>query len=314
LWVFWQNQYMWFKNLCLLRVNEPFTISEEQLQLALEKRSFRHCTSLEPASAGWFSPIGKDGFPLVHGSGGYLMLCLQKEEKVIPAGAINDLVQEKVLHIQFTQNRPVRRKERETIREEVLQDMLPRAFTQRRRTYAYIDVKDGWLVVDSSSPRKTEDFVSVLRQTLGNLSVSPLSTKERPSLVMTTWLLPGADLPSGITLESECELRSPGEDGSIIRCRRHDLDVPEIQNHVSAGKEAIKLALTWDDRLSLVIDDALNLRRIKFLDLIQEAAAEIETDDDAQRFDTDFAIMTLELSRFFSSLIPMFGGENSDRT
>ncbi len=304
---------MWFKNLALLRLTEPFTLSGSELEERLKALPFRHCGSLEPTSFGWFPPVGKEHFPLVHQTGGFLMLCLQKEEKILPAAAVNEIVAERVAEIEEQQARQVRRKERESIRDEVLHDMLPRAFSLSRRTYGYIDPRGGWLIVDSASARKAEDFVAVLRQTLGTFPVTPLATRERPASVMTQWLS-GGPIPESITLESECELKSPEEDGGIVRCRRHDLEVPEILNHIQAGKEVIKLAISWNDRLSLVLDETLSVKRLRFLDLVQELAADIETDDPVARFDADFSIMSLEIDTFLPVLTEWFGGENLPAT
>lgn len=300
---------MWFKNLALLRLTEPFTLSGAELEKKLEERRFRHCGSLEPLSEGWFPPLGKEPFPLVHQTGGFIMLCLQREEKILPAAAVNELVAERVAEIEEQQARAVRKKERESIRDEILHDMLPRAFSQSRRTYGYIDPRGGWLIVDSASARKAEDFVAVLRQTLDGFPVSPVASKDKPATVMTQWLAGGA-LPHDVTLESECELKSPEEDGGIVRCRRHDLEVPEILNHIQAGKEVIKLAFSWNDRLSLVLDESLSIKRLRFLDAIQEAAADIETTDPSARFDADFAIMSLEIDSFLPVLLSWFGGES----
>jgi recombination associated protein RdgC len=118
-------------------------------------------------------------------------------------------------------------------------------------------------------------------------------------------------VPPDITLESDCELRSPEEDGGVVRCRRHDLSAPEIQNHLEAGKEVVKLAVTWSDRLGFVLDDTLAVRSLRFLDVIQEEAADVETASFAERFDADFAIMSLELSQFLPRLLELFGGENT---
>ena len=301
---------MWFKNLALLRLTEPVTLSGAELEKKLDERRFRHCGSLEPLSEGWFPPLGKEHFPLVHQTSGFIMLCLQREEKILPASAVNELVAERVAEIEEQQARSVRKKERESIRDEILHDMLPRAFSQSRRTYGYIDPRGGWLIVDSASARKAEDFVAVLRQSLDGFPVSPVATREKPATVMTQWLAGGA-LPNDVTLESECELKSPEEDGGIVRCRRHDLEVPEILNHIKAGKEVIKLAFSWNDRLSLVLDESLSIKRLRFLDAIQEAAADIETGDPSARFDADFAIMSLEIDAFLPVLLGWFGGENA---
>lgn len=300
---------MWFKNLSLLRFTEPFDLDVAEFEQKLDQRRFRPCGSLEPVSYGWCAPLGKDTFPLVHVTNGFAMVCVRKEEKIVPASVVNEILSERVAEVEDRQGRPMRRKERDALRDEVMQDLLPRAFSHSRRTYAYIDPKGGWLVADSASAKKTEEIVSLLRQCLGSLPVVPPATHERPSAIMTHWIM-DADLPSDITLESECELRSPEEDGGIVRCRRHDLSAPEIQNHIEAGKEVIKLAITWNDRLSFVLDEAFGIKKLRFLDLVQEEAADIETSDPVERFDADFAIMSLELATFLPRFIELFGGEN----
>lgn len=299
---------MWFKNLTLLRLGEPFQMEGAELEKRLEEKRFCHCGSLEPQSEGWFPPLGKEDLPLLHQTGGFIMLSLQREEKILPAAVVNELVAERVAEIEEQQLRQVRRKERESIRDEILHEILPRAFSQTRRTYGYIDPRAGWLVVDSASARKAEDFVAALRQTLDGFPVAPIATRERPAAIMTQWLV-GGGVPDGVNLENECELKAPEEDGGIVRCRRHELDAPEILNHIHAGKEVQKLAISWNDRLSLMLDESLTVRRLRFLDAIQEAAAEVETSDRAARFDTDFALMSLEIDAFLPVLLGWFGGE-----
>jgi recombination associated protein RdgC len=305
---FLAHQDMWFKNLVLLRITASFDLSVEALEGHLQNRRFQPCGALEATSEGWFPPLGRADAPLVHQTQGFFMICLRKEDKILPASVVNERLAIRVAEIEDREARKLRKKEREALREEILHDMVPKAFSQSRKTYAYIDPKGGWLYVDAGSPRKADDLVAVLRQTLDGFPVKPLSTRERPASVMTRWLAGGA-IPEGVTLETECELKSPEEDGGIVRARRHDLEVPEILHHLEAGKEAIKLAFSWNDRLSLVLDEALTIRRLKFLDTIQEAAAEVESDDAATRFDVDFALMSLELNAFLPILLEWFGGE-----
>jgi recombination associated protein RdgC len=126
---------------------------------------------------------------------------------------------------------------------------------------------------------------------------------------MTGWLLNGR-APEDIVIEDECELRSPEEEGGIIRCKRHDLAVPEIKNHLDSGKLVIKLAVKWADRLSFVMDEHLAIKRVRFLDLIQDQVAEVDAESEAERFDVDFSIMSLELANFLPRLLELFGGEN----
>jgi recombination associated protein RdgC len=301
---------MWFKNLSLLRFTEAFTLSAEELQERLETGRFQDCGSLQPMSYGWTPPLGREDGPLVHASGGCFMICALREEKILPSSVVNEILSEKIAELEERKGTPVRKKEREALRDDIIHELLPRAFSFTRKLYAYIDPKAGWLVVDSASAKKTEELASWLRRCLESLPVGLPSVNERTASVMTRWLAEGS-MPSDIVIENECELRATDEEGAVIRCKNHDLSAPEIQNHLAAGKEVVKLAVNWNDRLGFVLDDALGIKRLHFLDAIQEQAADVEADSEAERFDADFSIMSLELANFLPRLLELFGGENT---
>ena len=301
---------MWFKNLSLLRFTEAFTLNAEELQERLETGRFQACGSLEPMSYGWTPPLGRDDGPLVHATGGRFMICALREEKILPASVVNEILAERIAEIEDRKGNPVRKKERDALRDDIIHELLPRAFSFTRKLYAYIDPKAGWLVVDSASAKKTEELASWLRRCLETLPVTLPAVSERPAAVLTRWLAEGAP-PADIVIESECELRANDEEGAVIRCKNHDLAAPEIQHHLEAGKEVVKLAVNWNERLGFVLDDALGIKRLRFLDAIQEQAADIEAADEAERFDADFALMSLELAAFLPRLLELFGGENT---
>jgi recombination associated protein RdgC len=227
----------------------------------------------------------------------------------LPAAVVNELVQEKIFETEDQQGRKLSKKERAVIKDELIFELLPRAFTFSRKIYAYIDPKGGWLVVDAASAKGAEDLLSLLRKCLGSLPAVPLNTIDKPATVMTQWLMTN-QAPDDITIEDECELRSPDEEGGIIRCKRHDLALPEIKNHLDTGKEVIKLAISWADRLSFILDENLSVKRLRFLELIQGQTADIESENAAEQFDADFSIMSMELANFLSRLVELFGGEN----
>jgi len=300
---------MWFKNLSVFRLTEDFTWSAAELEEKLATLLFRPCTGQEESTFGWTSPLGKSSDQLVHSSNGFLMICGKKEEKVLPAQVVNEMVQEKILATEEEQGRKLSKKERSAIKDELIFELLPKAFTFSRKTYAYIDPKGHWLVVDAASAKKAEDLLSHLRKCLGSLPAVPPNTIEKPAATMTQWLISN-QTPSDITIEDECELRAPEEEGGIIRCKRHDLALPEIKNHLDTGKVAIKLALSWADRLSFILDEHLAVKRLRFLDLIQDQVTDIDTADEAEQFDVDFSIMSAELANFLPRLLELFGGEN----
>jgi recombination associated protein RdgC len=300
---------MWFKNLSIFRLTEAFTLSSEEFEQKLESMSFRPCGPHEESAFGWTSPLGKTSQQLVHSANGFFMLCGKKEEKVLPAAVVNEMVQEKILEAEDKQGHKLSKKERTALKDELIFELLPRAFTFSSKTYAYIDPKGGWLIVDAASAKKAEDLLSSLRKCLGSLPAVPLNTIEKPITTMTAWLI-NNQAPEDITIEDECELRSPEEEGGIIRCKRHDLTLPEIKNHLDTGKEVIKLAVNWADRISFIMDENLSIKRLRFLDLIQDQVTNVETNDEVERFDVDFSIMSLELSNFLPRLMELFGGEN----
>lgn len=299
---------MWFKNLSVFRLTEAFTLSPEELEQKLEPLSFRPCGLHEETAMGWTAPIHKST-QLLHSANGFMMVCAKKEERVLPPAVINEMTQERISEKEDQQGRKLSKKERTEIKDELIFELLPKAFTFSNKTYAYIDPKGLWLIVDSASAKKAEDVLSLLRKSLGSLPAVPPNTINKPASVMTDWLF-SQQLPDDIVIEDECELRSPEEEGGSIRCKRHNLFVPEIKNHLDTGKEVIKLALSWNQRIAFVIDEQLGIKRLRFLDMIQEQAMDHDATDAVARFDTDFSIMSAELAVFLPRLIELFGGEN----
>ena len=298
---------MWFKNLRLYRFTKPYTLTAEQLNEQLEQQGFHDCPRMQPFSYGWAPPLGRHGSLLAHAANGRMMICARKEEKILPAGVIRDMVQEKVEALEDERMRKVGRRERSMIRDEILQDLMPRALSRSSYTYAYIAPQDGVLVVDVTSQSRAEELLGLLRKSLGSLSVVPVAVQQAPAAVMTRWLSERA-VPEGFGLGSECVLRDIGEEAGVVRCKNQELLGSEIGGHIDAGKQVIRLAMQWNGVLSLVLDEDMSIKRLRFSDMVEEKAADVGSDDEAARFDNDFAIMTLELARFIPVLVELFGG------
>jgi recombination associated protein RdgC len=296
---------MWFKNLALYRFTEPFRAMAAELEARLAHHPARAPGSLELTTIGWVPPLGRSGQQLVHTTSGQMMVCARKEERLLPAAVVREVMDERIAEIEEGELRRVSRKERDAMREEIVLDLMPKAFTRSRLTHAYLDPQDGWLIVDAASRKGAEELVVLLRQSLDTLPVTPPAPSLSPVAVLTQWL-GGEALPSDFVLEDECELKHPSEAGGIVRCRRQDLESSEIRVHLEAGKQAVKVALTWNDRLSCVLTDQLEVKRLRFLDLVQEEAQDVAAEDPAARFDADFAIMGGELRRFLGRLAEVF--------
>ena len=120
---------MWFKNLALYRFTEPFTLATEELEQKLSEKPFLSCGGHDEFSLGWTSPVGNGVEQLVHPSNGFIMLCLKKEEKVIPASVINEMLLEKISEIEEQEARKLAKKERTALKEDLIFELLPRAFS-----------------------------------------------------------------------------------------------------------------------------------------------------------------------------------------
>jgi recombination associated protein RdgC len=299
---------MWFKNITLFRLTEPFTLSANELEEKLAAMRYRPCGAQEETSLGWVAPAGNQEI-LVHAANGHLMLCANLEKKLLPANVIREKLDERVEEIEIQENRKLAKKEKSQLKDELVFDLLAKAFSYSQKTYAYLDPKNGWLVINTGSTKGAEDVLTLLRKSLGSFPAKPISTANNPVNVMTDWLL-SQSTPNDITVEDECELRAPEDEGGIIRCKRHDLSLPEIQNHLNSGKEAVKLAINWEDRVVFILDQHLAIKRLRFLDLIlDQLQDETGFEDEIARFDIEFTIMTAELEKLITRLIEIFGGE-----
>lgn len=292
---------MFFKNATLLRLTQTPDVGG--LADTLAARAFRPCGSLETQTSGWVPPVGDEATDLVHTVNGRTILCLQTEEKIIPGPAVRKEVADRVAKIESEQGRIVRRKEKMAIKEEVLHDMLTRAFTRLRKTYGYIDTGTGMLVVNSASKKDVGLFTTVLRVTIGTLPAHPLRVTAPVAERMTAWLH-SKELPPGFTLDSMCELRS---DGGKVSFRGQDLYAEEVDANLQAGKRVKQLGLGWNGRMTFVLNDALVLKRIQFEDIVREQAADAE--DAAALFDAEFTLMTGEFAAILPALIQAFDGE-----
>ena len=301
---------MFFKNATIYRLPPkwPAAMSAGSLCAQLERGLFHTCPSNQPSSRGWVPPRKGDG--LIYQQDYQLMICLKVQEKLLPSAVVNEAVQERAEAIGDQQGYPPGRKQLKEIKERVVEELLAKAFTVSRRTFAWIDPVAGWLVVDTASQARAEEVVEHLRHCLDEFPLALPHTQLSPQSAMASWLADG-EAPDGFTIDRDCELKSLAEEKAAVKFVRHPLQdewADEVKTHLAAGKLPTHLALTWDERISFVLGDSMEVKRLTFLDLVKEAAEENAKHADEQ-FDADFAIMTGELRRFIDALMAALGGE-----
>jgi recombination associated protein RdgC len=296
---------MWFRNLRLYRLGKSLPADLIALEGQLAKRPLARCGSFEMASRGWVPP--RPGGAFVHAVGKQWLLALGVEQKLLPAAVIRQTAQERAAQIEAEQARKIGRKEMRDLVERVTEELMPKAFSQRRTTWAWIDPANGWLVVDAGSDARADEFIEVLLGSLDGIAPRPLQTQVSGMSAMTDWLS-GSEAPVGFTFDSDLELRSGSEAQAAIRYVHHDIGGQEVTAHIAAGKIVTKLGLTWNDRISFVLTDKLHIKRLAFLDILKEQA-EQQAELAEEQFDVDFTLMTGELVHLFADLLVALGGE-----
>jgi recombination associated protein RdgC len=299
---------MWFKNVRAYRLTSPFDLSPEQLGRKLAARGFEPCARSQAVAMGWVPPLGEESEELVHAAGGRLLVSMKREEKLLPSSVVREQLLEKIAAIESEQGRKVYRKERLNLKDEIVQDCLPRAFSRSSHVFAYIDVQANWVLIDAASATRAEDLLNLLRDCIGSFPVLLPQVNNAPTAVMTAWLQ-RRSLPGDFELGQECELRDPGEGGGVVRCRGVDLLSEEVETHLHAGKQVARLALGWDERLQFVLAEDLCLRRLRFADELMKENEEIPEADNAARLDADFALMADAVTGLQDRIIALFGGE-----
>lgn len=295
---------MWFRNLQLYKLAPGSKIDPEHLAGRLAKTPLTPCGGLERQRIGWRPVRGEDDYVYVQTD--QFMVVLGIEDKLLPAMVVKQAAEEKIAEIAAAEGYRPGAKRRREIREQVEDDLLPRAFSKRSSVYAWLDPAGGWLAVDAASAGKAEALVKLLGESAPDLAITLVHTQVSPGAAMTGWLSEG-EAPAGFTIDRDCELCLPGEDRATVRYVRHALDGEEIVAHVAAGKQATRLGLTWNDRISFVLTDKLEVKRLQFLDLLKEQSEQAE--DAEAMFQIEFAIMTAELAHLLADLIEALGGE-----
>ncbi len=297
------------KNATIYRIAAPNSVPLVSIMdEALAAMAFVPCSASQDHAVGWVPPRGEDHGALVELVDGQRMLKLMIESKSVPSAQVKKAAQEAADKIEANTGRKPGKKEMKELREEALQALLPSTFPRQVAVWIWIDPIADTLVIGSTSQRQVDEAVTMLVKTFEHLALHLVQTKLTPQSAMTQWLAttePESDWPEGFSVERECELRSADEEKSVVRFSRHHLNNDQVRKHVAEGKLPTRLALSWEGRVGFVLDEAMRLRKIAFLEGVFEGRDEV----DAHGFDADVAITTGELRKLIPALVNALGGE-----
>ena len=292
---------MWFKHVTPFRV---FELPEsERLEIALAENWFCSPAGLDWFSEGFYYPV-PFGKPIIFEAQKAMLISLMREEKVLPSAAIKHKLDERIIKIQTEEGRNVGRKEKQELREAIIDNLLPKALTKSSRTNGLLDT--GWLWVDTASRHKAENLLTKLREALGGLPAQQPVARQSPASLMTKWLLQG-EAQGRFVLDSDVTLVGAGDVAPKVKISRKDLTAEDVVQHAKNGMAVTELGLVWNDRVAFILTQDLTLKRIKWLDVVQEEAQDNCDDAQSQAYATQL-LMTAALSMIFSELVELLGG------
>ena len=292
---------MWFSQCIVFRL--PETPNAALLADKLADAPFAPCGGLDWFTEGFAAPQSFTP-ELVFKVEQTMGIALRREEKVLPGSVIQRTVDERVARIEQQEGRSVGRKERQELKEQVTDELLPRAFVRATHTRALF--ADGMLLVDSAAAAKAENLLAKLREALGGLKAQLVHTRQTPSALMTSWLLQG-HCEGGFELDSDCELKGVGDVVPVVKVSKQDLTADEVVQHVKNGKTVTQLGLVWREQIAFILTQDFTLKRIQYLDVLQEEA-ESNGDDAADLAAASQLIVSANLSALIGELVELMGG------
>ena len=293
-----------FKNVIVYRIGPGWAAQLAQMEESLQTARFVPCGASQEKSFGWVEPRGEAHGPLVEAVGGQLIMKFMTEAKVLPGPVVNRKAQERLEQIEATTGRKPGKKETREIKEDVRLALLPMAFTKQAKTTVWIDPQAQLLVIDAASQGRADEVVTALVTAFDGLNLALLNTTTSPVAAMSEWLT-SQEPPAGFSVDRECELKAADESKAVVRYSRHALDTDEVRQHIAVGKLPTKLALTWEGRVSLLLTESLQVKKIAFLEGVFDGSSQEKEDG----FDADAAIATGELRKLIPDLLEALGGE-----
>ena len=268
----------------------------------------------EPAASQWralgFSPYSsKVSEELVwSGANGVNLFSLMIHERALTAATIREEVLKRGATIEEREGRKPYRNEYAQLKDEVIAELLPRAFIKHRRINAL--VINDLLVVGASTAKLAEDFLCVLREAMNGLSIRPLSTQMPPAEWMAR--LMRENRLEDIRVSDSAKLANTVKD--TVSFKGINLSDDEPQLYLDTGFAPKELALMLGHDLAFKLTDTLIFKGLKFSDTLLTGAHADADGDLAATIDADILLTTDVIKRLVVNINDIAGEDLPDIT
>lgn len=292
---------MFFINAIAYKFKQETNYNQADFEAALQQDKARTCSNQELSTFGWSPALGKHADSLAHFSGSSILICAKRQERLLPAAVVNEILAAKVEQIELEEVRPVLRKEKAELKENIIHTLLPQAFVKSTLIYAFINTETGVIVVNTPSFNKAEEVLALLRKSLGTLPVVPFFANNYLDVFLTSTLT-NLSAPEGFEIGFTAELEECDDSTATVKLKNHDLTCEEVKSHLENGKRVTSLQLKFSDRISFNFNSDGAIKQINYSDVLKEENADIPKEDMKLKLDADFILVSNELLDLISSI------------
>jgi recombination associated protein RdgC len=298
---------MWFSNALVYRCTSSAT-----LNTYLEEERLKGCPPHARFIYGWL-PVMQDLF--VHEIAGACLFSLGKEERILPKNVIHRILNEQILDLETQRGYPVKRAEKAQLAEELEFQLLPKAFCVQKKLPALFDTLNQRLIINTSSPTQAAQLLALLRKSVPNTQIEPLTTIQSVQSTLTSWVTAPESLPADFSLASYCLLTNPNDEKKRFQCKGYELPAEEVSQLISQGLEVLEVELIWQDRISFILTHTLGFKKIRPLDYLVDAFQEIrDLEEEQAQQDASLALLTGEWRSILNDLNKVFFFEKADES
>ena len=296
---------MYFSNAIVYQVTRDIGLNDmeaiEKFSEKLKEFAFTPCGSQDLKRIGWVPPLRiVDAESMVLAGAGRVLITLKREEKILPAASVNKLLNQKVSEIEAAQDRKVKKKEKDALKEDIVQSLLPRCLTKESVMNGYLSLADKTLVIDSTSDNQANEFMALLRKSIGSLPAVCVQSNTPFDITMTNWLQ-GQVEPIGFSIGNDAKLSSILNSGKVT-LKDEELFSDEVLAHLAADKLVTEIRLQREGTVSFSLNDSFELKRLKWAEELKDQHDDLDVEDIAARMDADFALMAGELDKVVAQL------------
>ena len=288
---------MWFNNALIYQYELEPSID---LIASLTNEALKPCPPHARFTYGWLPTFCGE---LVQETSGSSLICMGKEERILPRGVINRLLEERIQALEL-QGRTVKRSEKAQLAEELEFELLPKSFCLQKRLPALLDHVSKRLIINSASTNQASQLTSLLRKSVPGIRIEPLEYMENLGVRFASWISDPDSLPSSFQLASDCLLYSLDDEKKRFNCKGYELPAEEILTLLSQGLAAAEISIIWNERIQLTLTHDLTFKRLKCLDyLIDEFNDARQQDEEQLQQDAALTLLTGELRSLTNDLL-----------